>query len=145
MPKIYVLLIVLGGIGAILVGIPYLNGAFWYKETDPAVAGTVAYWGDLSYQIGIALLMLAGTLFIRNTKLQRVIISSMLATIFLMQIPPIFSWWTFNGSVLTENAEPAVEFKANWGYSIPHIILLLVALLSLYLLNRGRPKREDTS
>ena len=69
----------------------------------------------------------------------------MLATIFLMQIPPIFSWWTFNGSVLTENAEPAVEFKANWGYSIPHIILLLVALLSLYLLNRGRPKREDTS
>ena len=101
--------------------------------------------GDLSYQIGIAFLMLAGTLFIRNTKLQRVIISSMLATIFLMQIPPIFSWWTFNGSVLTENAEPAVEFKANWGYSIPHIILLLVALLSLYLLNRGRPKREDTS
>ena len=90
-PKIYVLPIVLGGIGAILIGLPYLNSAFWYKETDPAVAGAVAYWGDLSYQIGIVLLIFSGTLFIRNTKLQRVVISSMLATTFLMQIPPILS------------------------------------------------------
>ncbi len=54
------------------------------------------------------------------------------ALVALLQVPPIILWFVFHGSGIADGPSP---FAAHWGYTIPHLTLLITSPLILYYLS----------
>ena len=118
-------LMVIGGVGAIVLGLPYMYRAFGPTEAE------VVLWGKVSLYIGIVLVLLS---LVAGHKRARVVIKPILGLGYLilsvLQVPPIFLWFLFHGSGISDGTPPS-SFVAHWGYAIPHIILLTICVFIL--------------
>lgn len=125
-----VALMVVGGVGAIVLGLPYVYRAFGPTEAE------VVLWGKVSLYIGIVLVLLS---LVAGHKRARVVIKPIMGLGYLilsvLQVPPILLWFLFHGSGISDSTPPS-SFVAHWGYAIPHMILLTVCVFILSSLFR---------
>lgn len=128
-----VTLMVVGGVGAMVLGLPYIYRAFGPTEAE------VVLWGKVSLYAGIVLILFSLT---AGHKRARMIIKLILGLgyliLSLLQVPPILLWFLFHGSGISDGTPPS-SFVAHWGYAIPHIILLTICVFILSGLLRRTP------
>jgi hypothetical protein len=121
------LMMLIGGIGAILLGLPYIFHAFGPTEAE------VILWGRFSLCMGASLLLLSLG-FGRSRKIAaKVFLSIGFLSLALFQGFPILLWFAFDGLGISDGT-PRSTFVAHWSYSIPHVALLIVSLIILYQL-----------
>ncbi|MBN2389756.1 MAG: hypothetical protein JXR84_03470 [Anaerolineae bacterium] len=119
MKKVIVMLI--GGVGAILLGLPYIFHAFGPTEAE------VVTWGKVSLYTGLILTLLAIVIGRSPKKLFRGILALGYLFLALLQVLPIFLWFTFHGMGISDGTPPS-PFVAHWGYAIPHLAEQVVSL-----------------
>jgi len=124
MKKVAVMLI--GGVGAILLGLPYIYYVFGPMEAE------VASWGEVSLYTGIVLTLLAIVIGRSAKKLFRGILALGYLFLALLQVLPIFLWFTFHGTGISDGTPPSA-FVAHWVYALPHIVLLIAGLAVIAL------------
>ena len=117
----------IGGIGAILLGLLYIVHAFGPAEAE------VVIWGRLSLYMGVSLILLSMGIGRSNKKAAKVFLSLGYLGLALFQVVPILLWFAFHGSGISDGAPPGT-FVAHWSYAIPHAGLLVVGLMVLYQL-----------
>jgi len=124
-------LMIVGGVGAIIVGLPYIYRAFGPTEAE------VVLWGKVSLYIGIVLILFS---LMAGHKRAGTVIKPILglgySILSLLQVPPILLWFLFHGSGISDGTPPS-SFVALWGYATPHIILLTICVFILYRLFRS--------
>lgn len=123
------LMMLVGGLGAILLGLPYIFHAFGPTEAE------VVTWGRISMYMGASLILLSIGIGHSITRAAKVFLSLGYIGLGLFQVLPILLWFTFHGSGISDGAPPSA-FVAQWLYSIPHVALLVVSLMILYQLWR---------
>ena len=116
-----------GGIGAILLGLPYIFHGFGPTEAE------VVTWGRISIYIGASLILLSIGIGHSHASAAKALLSLGYIGLGLIQLLPIFLWFTFHGSGISDGTPPSA-FVAHWLYSIPHVALLIVSLMILYQL-----------
>lgn len=129
MPIRNVMLMVTGAIGAVILGFVYIFRVYGPMEAE------VTLWGKVSVGLGIALGILALTMGSKRTTLCQFALGVGYTALLVLQIPPIILWFAFHGSPPTDN--PLSPFVAHWGYAIPHLILFLLSVFTLYHIARG--------
>jgi len=119
-------LALLCGLVAIGVGLPYVFKAFGPSEH------ILVTWGKSTVLIGAALLL--GSLLIKEkiSRIQKLILALVCSGLAIMQVPPIILWFVFHGSGIDEYNQS--NFVAHWGYALPHAVLFLICVLTLYSL-----------
>jgi hypothetical protein len=122
----------LGGFGAILLGLPYIFHAFGPTEAQ------VVIWGWVSLCIGVVLLFLAVGLGRSKERLAKVALASGYIILALLQVPPVVLWFAFHGSGISDGTPPST-FVAHWGYSVPHLVLLGASLVVVGDVIRAAP------
>lgn len=124
-----VALMVVGGVGAIVLGLPYVYRAFGPTEAE------VVLWGKVSLYIGIVLVLLS---LVAGHKRARVVIKPILGLgyliLSLLQVPAILLWLLVHR---ISDSRPPSSFVASWGHATPHIILLTVCVFILSRLFRS--------
>jgi len=123
------LIMLIGGIGAILLGLLYIFHAFGPTEAE------VVIWGRLSLYMGASLILLSMGIGRSSKKAAKVFLSLGYIGLALFQVVPILLWFAFHSSGISDGAPPSA-FVAHWSYSIPHAGLLVVSLMVLYQLWR---------
>lgn len=122
-------LMVIGGVGAIVLGLPYIYRAFGPAEAE------VVLWGNVSLCMGIILALLS---LVAGHKRARIVIKPILGLgyliLSLLQVPPILLWLL---SHRISDSTPPSSFVASWGHATPHIILLTICVFILYGLFRS--------
>jgi len=121
----------IGGVGAVLLGLPYIYHAFGPTEAE------VITWGRVSLYIGITLVILSIGTAHSSKGLAKIILGLGYTVLALLQVFPIFLWLSFHGSGISDGAPPSA-FVAHWGYSLPHVALLIVCIVVLYRLFRSK-------
>ena len=117
-----------GGSGAILLGLPYSFHAFGPTEAE------VVSWGRISLYLGASLILLSiGIGRSNKNRAARVFLSLGYLSLALLQAVPILLWVAFHGSGISDGTPPSA-FVAHWLYSIPHVVLLFISLLVLHQL-----------
>lgn len=113
------------GLLSVAVGLPYILGLYGPTEAE------VRTWGITAIILGCGILvfLVSGGLSITAKH----ILGSMLLIAALIQIPPILLWFIFHGYGISDGTPPS-SFVAHWGFSIPHILVLLDALWCLFLI-----------
>lgn len=119
-----------GSIGAILLGLPYIFRAFGPTEAE------VASWGEFSLYTGIVLTLLAVGVGRNTKKLFRGILALGYLFLAFLQVLPIFLWFTFHGTGISDGTPPSA-FVAHWGYAIPHLAVLMVSLVVITFVLQG--------
>jgi len=127
--EMVILMMLIGGIGAILLGLPYIFHAFGPTETE------VVLWGRLSVYIGASLTLLPITIGRSYHKVANFFLSLGYLGLALFQGLPILLWIAFHRSAISDGTPPSL-FVAHWSYAIPHVALLVVSLMVLYQLWR---------
>jgi hypothetical protein len=112
----------LGGFGAILLGLPYIFHVFGPTEAELVI------WGEVSLCMGVVLLFLAIGLGRSKVRLAKVALAFGYLTVALLQVPPVVLWFAFHGSGISDGTPPST-FVAHWGYSVPHLVLLVASLM----------------
>lgn len=112
------------GLVAIGVGLPYIFKAFGPSEH------ILVTWGKSTVLIGAVLLF--GSLLIKGqiSKIQKLILTLGCFGLAIIQAPPIVLWFVFHGSGIDEYNQS--NFVAHWGYALPHTVLFLICVLTLY-------------
>ena len=123
------LMMLIGGVGAILLGLLYIFHAFGPTEAE------VVTWGWLSLYMGASLILLSMGIGRSNKKAAKVFLLLGYLGLALFQVVPILLWFAFHGAGISDGAPPGT-FVAHWSYSIPHAGLLVVSLMVLYQLWR---------
>jgi hypothetical protein len=123
------LMMLIGGIGAILLGLLYIFRAFGPTEAE------VVIWGWLSLCMGASLILLSMGIGRINKKAAKVFLSLGYIGLALFQVVHILLCLAFHSSGISDGT-PASAFVAHWLYSIPHAGLLVVSLMVLYQLWR---------
>ncbi|MBN1429989.1 MAG: hypothetical protein JXB07_16590 [Anaerolineae bacterium] len=131
MKKVIAMLI--GGIGSILLGLPYILHAFGPTEAE------VMTWGQVSLYTGIVLVCLSAGIGRNNNIAARLVLALGYVVLILLQVHPIFLWFTFHGTGISDGTPPST-FVAHWCYATPHIALVIVSLLVLYYLAQREPQ-----
>jgi len=109
----------------VIMGLIYIFNP--YNLTSDA-APTTAFWGKIAVLAGIiALLAVKGLK--RNLRLRKLILSIDLMAIILLQLPPVFLWFVFNGTIVSDGPGGP---HGRWFWSIPHIIVTGAVAYSLY-------------
>jgi hypothetical protein len=122
----------LGGFGAILLGLPYIFHPFGPTEAK------VVTWGEVSLCMGVALLFLAAGLGCSKKRLAEVALAFGYLSLALLQVPPVALWFTFHGSGISDGTPPST-CVAHWGYSVPHVVLLVASLMVVGDVIRASP------
>ena len=125
-------LMLAGGIGGVLLGLPYIFHAFGPTEAE------VAHWGMICTLAGAVLLMLAVGIGRSKQRVAKVGLAAGYTALALLQVPPIFLWFVFHGTGISDGTPPS-EFVAHWGYALAHLALLMVCLAAARELARSRP------
>ena len=81
-----------GGIGAILLGLPYIFYGFGPTEAE------VVTWGRISIYIGASLILLSIGIGHSHASAAKALLSLGYIGLGLIQLLPIFLWFTFHGS-----------------------------------------------
>ena len=123
------LMMLIGGIGAILLGLPYIFHAFGPTEAE------VILWGQFSICMGASLLLLSLGFGRSHTRAAKVFLSIGFLGLAIFQGFPILLWFAFHGLGISDDT-PESTFVVHWSYSIPHVALVLVSLMILYRLWR---------
>jgi hypothetical protein len=123
------LMMLLGGVGAILLGLLYIFHTFGPTEVE------VVTWGWTSLSMGAGLIILTFGIGRSQKRLARVLLSIGYVGLALFQVFPILLWFAFHGSSISDGAPPS-SFVARWLYALPHMILLTLSLIVLYQLWR---------
>jgi hypothetical protein len=123
------LMMLIGGIGAILLGLPYSFHAFGPTEAE------VATWGRISIYMGAGLILLSVGTRHNSTRAAKALLSLGYSSLGLFQLLPILLWLAFHDSEISDGT-PSSVFVAHWSYSIPHVALLVISLVILYQLWR---------
>ena len=118
---------------AILLGLPDILHAFGPTEAE------VVTWGEVSLYTGAILVVLSIGIGRSQKRPAKVVLAIGSVVLALLQVPPVFLWLAFHGAGISDGAPPST-FVAHWGYSIPHLVLLIVSLMVLYNLVRGEPQ-----
>ena len=121
------LIMLVGGIGTILLGLPYVLHAFGPTEAE------VVTWGRLSLYLGTVLILLSIGIARSDGRAAKLFLSLGYTGLALFQVLPILLWFAFHGSGVSDGS-PSSAFVAHWLYSIPHFALLIVSLVVLYQL-----------
>lgn len=129
------ILLVIGAVGAVVLGLVYVFRAFGPTEAE------VVLWGWVSAGLGIVLGLLVLAIKLEHAKFGRVILGAGYALLAALQIPPIVLWFAATGSGITDGTPPS-PFVAHWAYAIPHLVLLLVGGACLYAILRRTPSPE---
>lgn len=98
-----------------------------YGLTSDATPATV-FWGKIAILTGIIALLAVKGLKI-NFRLRKFILSIDLVVIVLLQLPPVFLWFLFNGTTVSDGPGGP---PGHWFWSVPHIIIAFAATYSLY-------------
>jgi hypothetical protein len=122
-----------GGIGAVLLGLPYIFHAFGPTEAE------VVTWGEVSLYTGVVLVFLSAGIGHRNSRAAKVVLALGYIILALLQVPPVFLCFAFHGAGISDGTPPST-FVAHWWYSVPHLALLIASLMVLYYLVRGEPQ-----
>lgn len=128
MKKVIVMLI--GSVGAILLGLPYIFHAFGPTEAE------VVSWGEISLYTGVALTLLSIGIGHSTKRISRGILALGYLFLALLQVLPIFLWFTFHGTGISDGTPPS-PFVAHWGYAIPHLVLLVIGIMVIMSAFRG--------
>jgi len=123
------LMMLVAGIGAILLGLPYIFHAFGPTEAE------VVIWGRVSMYMGASLILLSIGIGHSMRRAAKVFLSVGYIGLGLFQVLPIVLWLVFHGSEISDGTPPST-FGAKWLYSIPHVALLVFSLLIPYQLWR---------
>lgn len=118
MMKIKIYLI---GFLSFLIGIIYIVGLYGPTEAE------VGRWGIISIILGCWLMLC--NLYLNKKILDKLKII-IIIIILLIQIPPIYLWFVFYGRGISDGTPPST-FIAHWGYSIPHIIIVILCIISI--------------
>jgi len=110
---------------AVIIGLTYILNL--YGLTNDA-SPTSAFWGWMAVVYG-AIAILTMKPIERYIRLRKIVLSIDLLSLVLLQLPPVFLWFLFSGKVVSDSHEGPV---GHWIWSVPHIILALVAAYSLY-------------
>lgn len=125
--------VVSSGLLAIILGLFYVLNL--HNFTSDAAPSTFA-WGRLLIILGLIAILGNGLHRQRYPRLYKALIYTDLAVISLMQALPVCLWLIFNGEVVGEyNSGGPV---GNWIWSLPHLILAVVAGYSIYYLKYER-------
>jgi len=111
-----------GGLGSVLISIPYLLYVFGPMEE------VVGIWGRFSFYLGILLIGLSIIIGRLGTGTSKLILGVGFLIMTIIQIPPVFLWITFHGNGITDGPS---DFTANWMISIPHALLFIVGVYVL--------------
>ncbi len=110
------------GIGNILIGLTYILGMYGPTEVE------VGYWGLLSILLGV---LLIGIGQIKDSRLIKMVKIFLILLIMVIQILPIVLWFEFHGYGISDGTPPS-DFIAHWGYSIPHILILMLCIYNIF-------------
>lgn len=124
------LFMLIGAVGAILLGLAYLLHAFGPTEAE------VVTWGRISLFIGIVLVLLLVGLEYRHSVSIKVILGLGYAVLALLQVLPIFLWFAFDSIGISDGTPPSA-FVAHWVYALPHLVLLSLSLVASYRLYKS--------
>ncbi|MDH7576981.1 MAG: hypothetical protein QHH75_03960 [Bacillota bacterium] len=119
------------GVGSVVLGLPYALKIFGPTEA------VVALWGRTSVFIGILLIISSFALRPVKTKAIKFLLALEFSILALLQVFPIFFWIVMYGQGITDLPYQPGDFIAHWGYSIPHLIIFVNAVLVIYLLLRN--------
>jgi hypothetical protein len=123
------LIMLTGGIGAVLLGLTYILHAFGPTEAE------VVTWGRISLYLGVSLILLTIGLGRSYKRAAKFFLTLGYGGLALFQLFPILFWFAFHGSEISDGT-PQSSFVAHWYYSIPHVALLMISLMVLYQLWR---------
>ena len=116
-------LMVVGGVGAMVLGLPYIYRAFGPTEAE------VILWGKVSLYMGIVLILFSLT---AGHKRARIVIKPILGLgyliLSLLQVPVLLLWLLVHR---ISDSTPPSSFVGYWGHAIPHIILLTICVFIL--------------
>ena len=125
-----------GALGSILLGLPYLLGAFGPTEAE------VAMWGLVSLCLGAVLVLLSVGIGGSDIRMARTILALGYVVLALLQVLPTLLWFLFHGSGISDGTPPSA-FVAHWAYSMPHFALFAVSIIVLYHLFRVERPRAN--
>lgn len=96
------------------------------RLTSDATSTTV-FWGWLAMIVGIIAMALAPGK--RAKGLKKIFLCINLGIMILLQFPPMLLWFVFNGEVISDGPVGPV---GHWFWAVPHIVLTVVAVYSLF-------------
>jgi len=117
----------IGAVGAVSLGLPYILGAFGPTEAE------VQIWGAVSSGTGVVLVLLCLGMRRSDKWVPKVVLALGYIFLALLQVLPTYLWFMFHGYGISDGTPPSA-FVAHWGYSIPHIALFMVSIAVLYFL-----------
>ena len=109
-------------IGAILIGLPYVLGAFGPTEAE------VRTWGTISIGVGAALALLTAAFGGEPKPLTGALLALAFGLNATLQLLPAVLWAAFHGSTISDGSPPT-DFVAHWGYGVPHAALFAISEL----------------
>lgn len=130
-------LLITGGLGTLLLGLLYIYRVFGPQESD------VYSWGYLSFFTGLISLVI--TILTRNkdSRVVRLILGMVFVFAAIIQIPPIAAWYLFHGHLSLTDTPLQGAFRVHWGFSIPHIIILILSAIAAARLFRWEDRIEE--
>ncbi|MDX8365638.1 hypothetical protein [Cytobacillus sp. IB215665] len=117
------------GVLTCFVGFIYMSGLFGQVESE------VITWGLLLALLGG--LSIFFELLEDKTKRLKVINSFILHIIVLLQLLPIYLWFSYYGISISDGT-PSNSFVAHYLFAVPHIATIILCLLSLYPLIKAK-------
>lgn len=114
----------IGSLGAILLGLPYIFHAFGPTEAE------VVTWGKVSLYTGSVLTLLAVVIGRSTKRVSRGILALSYLFLALLQPLPISLWFTFHGTGISDGTPPS-SFVAHWAYAMPHLAILVISLVAI--------------
>jgi len=125
----------LSGVGAVMLGMPYMLRLFGPTEVE------VAKWGRLCVATGLFQFGVGVSLNLLNPSARRSLVGLGGVLIAVLQVLPIALWFVFSGSPIADGT-PHAAFVAHWAYCLPHVGLgaLGIAMAKQHLL---RPQPES--
>ena len=118
-----------GALGSILLGLPYILRLFGPTEAE------VVMWGRVSLWTGVVLSLLTIGLGANNNIIVKMFLSLGYLFLAMLQILPIYLWFWFHGFGISDGSPPST-FVAHWGYALPHVVLLVVSGVVVYYIYR---------
>jgi hypothetical protein len=116
-------LLLIPGAGSIVLGLPYIISFFGPTEAE------VRFWGFVSLCVGVVSITLAAGIGDKPTLATRIILCLSYCIIVLLQVLPTALWWQFHGRGIADGT-PSSAFVAHWCFSVPHLALLVIGVVS---------------
>jgi len=121
-------------LGGMVLGLAYVLRVFGPTEAEVAFCGVVAL------ALGALLLAVAGAVWARHAPLSAASVAmvvAMCAALALLQVLPVLLWVLFHGQPISDGSPPSA-FRAHWAFSLPHVLVALLALGAAFRLLRAQ-------